>query len=398
MFEDVRNAAEAIRANPLRSVLTTLGVVIGVLSVILLVSVGDGARKYLGDQFAGIGMNLISVSPGHRETTGFGPPHGASEQQLTMADYEAIVHRLTSLDGASPIVQASATMSYEGRQRDSFLFGVGDRFGEIRNMQVDRGQYISEEDLEGSRRVVVLGHTIVRELFGDDNPLGKTMRIAGSSFRVIGIMASKGTAMGFDMDDIAMIPATVAIDMFDLPGVNQMLLRARDRTAVPTVIEDVKDLLRRRHRTEDFTVVSQEDLLKTVDGITATMTLVLLAIASISLLVGGIGIMNIMLVSVRERTREIGVRRAVGARKSDILRQFLTESIVISLLGGTIGLALGATIIFAVVKGFPALPVRLSPWIVGVALGFSALVGVASGVVPARRAAGLDPVEALRYE
>jgi putative ABC transport system permease protein len=328
-----------------------------------------------------------------------GPVMSGVAHKLTREDEEALAHRVFTLDGLSGVVNGGGSVRSGARRRDTMVFGVGDRFPEIRNLHPDAGRFFSDEDVSAHRRYVVLGRTIQAELFGDENPLGKTIKVADAEFRVIGIMEHKGTSLGFDLDDLVLIPETTALDLFALDGYTNLMARARDRASTEAAIADVTEVLRRRHNDQvDFTVVSQDDLLSTVNAIMATMTLVLLAIASIALVVGGIGIANIMLVSVRERTREIGVRRAVGATQRAILLQFLVESVVIAVLGGLIGLAIGGGIIALTRAAAPSLPVRLSAWIVAIAIGFSALVGVLSGVMPARRAAQLDPVEALRYE
>jgi putative ABC transport system permease protein len=398
LVELLFTAVDTIRASKVRAFLTTLGVIIGVLAVILLVALGDGARQYLADQFAELGSNVVQIIPGKRETQGLGPPV-TSQHRITREDEIAIARRAYAIEAISGIVNGAGAVKNGPLKRDTYVFGVGERFSEIRGIHVDQGRFFAEEDIDAHRRYVVLGRAIVADLFGDQSPLGRTVRVAEGDFRVIGVLEHKGTSLGFDLDDLVIIPSTTALDLFALEGFNTLIARAKDRANVSAAIAEVSDILKRRHNdVVDFTIVSQDDILGTLNAIMDTMTMVLLAIASIALVVGGIGIANIMLVSVRERTREIGVRRAVGATRGSIMAQFLVEAIVISILGGLIGLALGASVIGAARAAVPALPVRLSGWIVAVALGFSAAVGVLSGVIPARRAANLDPVEALRYE
>jgi putative ABC transport system permease protein len=318
-------------------------------------------------------------------------------RKLTREDEEAIARRVFTIDGISGTVNGGGTIRNGSRRRDTMIFGVGDRFPEMRNLHVDQGRFYNEDDVNARRRYVVLGRTLQAELFGEENPLGRVVKVADAEFRVIGILEHKGTSLGFDLDDLVLIPDTTALDLFNLEGYTAIMARARDKANTDAAIADITEVLKRRHNNQvDFTIVSQDDMLATVNGIMATMTMVLLAIASISLVVGGIGIANIMLVSVRERTREIGVRRAVGATRGAILAQFLVESTLIAVLGGLVGLGLGALIILAARQA--DIPVQLSGWIVAIALGFSCIVGVLSGVMPARLAASLDPVEALRYE
>ena len=400
LLELLLTALDTIRANKVRAFLTTLGVVIGVFAVTLLIALGEGAKQYLSNTFAGMGANLVQIFPGKKETQGGmqGFP-AATTHKLTRDDEQALLRRATTIDAVSGMVAAGGEVRYQNRRRDTYVFGVGARFGEIHNMGVETGRFLSDDDAEGHRRYAVLGKVVQEELFGVENPLGKSMRIADSEFVVIGVMQHKGQSLGFDLDDLVLIPGTSALDLFSLDGFTKIEARARDKANVEASLADVAEILKSRHgNKEDFTVVSQDDMLATFNGIMTAMTTLLMIIASISLVVGGIGIANIMLVSVRERTREIGVRRAVGAKRRHILAQFLVESVVISMIGGMIGLAMAAAVVWGVRKAMPDVPVGISPWIVAVALGFSAAVGILAGVWPARRAARLDPVEALRWE
>jgi putative ABC transport system permease protein len=400
MLDHLLSAFQAIAANKVRAALTMLGVIIGVLAVTLLVSVGDGARAYLDKTLSGIGTNLVMVAPGRRETRGgFGPPQGNVAKPLTMDDVHALERQSTLLRGVSPVVMGGGTVRFENRQRDTMVFGVGPAFSDLRNFHVDVGTFVRQEDLDGRRRVAVVGRTVARELFGDDNPLGKPIRIADGRFRIIGVLEKKGTSIGFDMDDMVIIPATTSQDLFGQENLNQLVTAARNKDDVKAASEEIEDILaRRRNGDKTFTIQTQDDLVGVFGTLTTAMTAALLAIASISLVVGGIGIMNIMLVSVRERTREIGVRRALGATRQDILLQFLIEALLLATLGGLVGLGMGTGIVAVVNKYAPDVPLKLSAWIAAIAFGASFVVGVVSGVVPARRAAMLDPVDALRYE
>ncbi len=400
MIEHVAFALQALLANKLRALLTMLGVIIGVLAITLLVSVGDGARRYIETTLSGIGTNLLSVVPGRTETRGsFGAPNNSVSRPLTMDDVHILQRQGTLLRGVSAVVQGNGAIRYGSRQRDTPVFGVGPEFSDLRGMHVSVGSFVREEDLQSRRRVAVIGQTVVRELFGHENALGQSIRVAGGRFRVIGLMEEKGRSLGFDLDDLVFIPATTAQDLFSLEVLSGITTAARDKQDVQNAIDQIEELLaRRRNGEKTFTVQSQEDLLKTFGSVTSAMTAVLLAIASVSLVVGGIGIMNIMLVSVQERTREIGVRRAIGATRRNVLTQFLVESLVIATAGGAVGLALGAAIVLGVRTYAPSLPVQLSPWIAVVAFSSSFVVGVISGVIPARRASRLNPVDALRYE
>jgi putative ABC transport system permease protein len=393
-------ALEMLLANRVRSILTTLGVVIGVAAIILLVSLGEGATAYITREMTGLGTNLLIITPGKTQTSGgFHPPLASTVRKLTYEDAVALRRRGTLLTDAVPVVIGSGKVRYQGASRDTSVIGVTPEFQRVRNLFVEIGQFVGEGDVEGRRRVVVLGRTVKRELFGEENPLGQFVTLADSRYRVIGIMERKGMSLGFDIDDLVFIPVKSAQDLFDTDRLFEILASVRSPEEVDQAIRQTKDILMRRHgNREDFTVVSQGAILSSFTTILKILTAVLGGIAGISLLVGGIGIMNIMLVSVRERTREIGIRKAVGARRRDILGQFLLESVVLSSLGGGLGILVGIGGAKGLSFFFTYLPTHVSLWAVLMAVGFSAAVGVFFGVYPARRAATLDPIQALRYE
>ncbi len=398
--ESTRIAWDALKSNPLRSLLTMSGIIIGVMSVILLVSVGEGARSYLIEQFAGLGTNVLMVQPGKTETMGgFGAGVGGAEHPLTLRDAEALEKLCPSLSGVSAVVLGSGPVRFGNRTRNVLVMGVEEDYPTIRHIGADLGSFLTREQVRGRRRVAVVGRTVVRELFGAENPLGQAVTVAGSRYRVVGITEPKGQSLGLDIDDIAFIPVTAAQDLFRMDRLGQILTQVESSDRAPQAMAEIRSVLTHRHNgVEDFTVVSQEAMLQTFGNIARMMTFFLGIIAAISLAVGGIGIMNILLVSVGERTREIGLRKALGARRQDILFQFLTEAVTLSLAGGTVGIALGVGIALLVHRLAESVPVRVEPQIVLVSFLFSMAVGVFFGVYPARKAAELDPIEALRHE
>ncbi|MGC9044262.1 MAG: ABC transporter permease [Myxococcota bacterium] len=400
LFEFFKTAFQSALLNKWRTFLTTLGIVIGVYSVVILVSLGEGAKIYFADLFSGMGSNLLIVLPGKKDTKG-GAPHPMinTVRKLSLSDMEFLKKRGRTFETVNGLIMGGGNTKYQNRQRDLMIIGTNETFSYIHNMPVESGSFISEEDVSSRKKVAVIGHTVLKELFQGENPLGKQMTVAGGRFTVIGVMQSKGQSLGIDMDDIVYIPLTIAMDMFNQEGLTRITVKANSASNVDAAIDEINELMKKAHNgNEDFTIISQKDMLSTFEKIASTMQLVVLGIASISLLVGGIGIMNIMLVTVKEKTREIGIRIAVGARRSDILIQFLIESVTISLLGGVVGLLLGLLTIIVFNSLVPDFQVQLTPWIFMLSFGFSVAVGIIFGVFPAKRAADMNPIDALRYE
>lgn len=395
-----RLALETARVNPVRTGLTLLGVTIGVASVILLVGIGQGAKNYVYDQFAGMGTNLLIVTPGKIETRGVAPQFGSDNvHKLTYRDATYLRRQARNLSGVVPVAFGTAEVKFANRTRDVNVIGVNEEFQEVRGIHADVGSFFTQEDVEARRRVALLGRVVARELFGADNPLGKFVRVSERKYRVIGLMEAKGRSLGFDVDDLVYLPVRSAQDLFQKEGLFEILVKVSSHAELDEAAGEIRRILKDRHNdTEDFTITSQASMLQTLEGIMNILTYALGSIAGISLFVGGIGIMNILLVSVRERTREIGVRKAVGARSSDILRQFLVEAGVLGSVGGTLGILLGvggAALVRSLAENLPA---EVPLWSVLLAWSFSLIVGVFFGVYPARKASRLDPIEALRYE
>jgi putative ABC transport system permease protein len=398
-WESVRVAFNMLGGNKLRSGLTMLGIIIGVFAVISLVSLGHSARQYVADQFTVMGSNLMIIIPGKRDTTGGAMIGASSVHKLTMEDAEAIRRRLPSINGVAPIIFGLGLVKQEGFSRNTWVTGTGHEYPYVRNHNPVTGQFFGRDDVDGGRRVTAIGAKVKVELFGEENPLGKFILVMGTPFRVIGVMERRGNSLGFDLDDVVFIPVTAARRLFNTDGLFEIITRARSAEDVTAAEGSIKELIRSRHNGEDdITVVSQNQMLDTLNTILDGLTLTLTCIAAISLVVGGIGIMNIMLASVSERTREIGLRKALGACSRDILTQFLVESVVLSMIGGFIGILFTTATLFAARRAFPSLPVVITSWAVVLAVTFSAAIGIFFGVFPARRASRLTPIEALRTE
>jgi putative ABC transport system permease protein len=399
-------ALDSLASNKLRSGLTILGIIIGVGAVIAMVSIGRGAEASITDSIQGIGTNLLFVFRG-------GSSDVRNPEPMTLGDASAIADPFLapSVGGVAPVLQGSAMFSYAGESRTTTLVGVTPDYAPVRNYNVTEGEFINEEHMLGQSSVVILGTEIANRLFGRiEGLVGETVRIEGQPFRVIGVLESRGGSAFSNEDDQAFVPLTTAqtrlLRRSTRDRVDLILVQAITAQSVPQAQDEVSQILRQRHRTEigedDFTILTQQSFLDTASTITNVLTIFLGGIAAISLLVGGIGIMNIMLVSVTERTREIGLRKALGAHKSDIMIQFLAESSVLSLIGGVIGILLGWTISVIVGRIAVANNAPISPTIgldiILLATLFSTAVGLFFGIYPANRAANLEPVEALRHE
>jgi putative ABC transport system permease protein len=399
----VRVAATSILKNKLRSMLTMLGVIIGVGSVILMVAVGDGARSRIQEQVHKLGTNMIVITPGSSSQGGVS--QGAqSFNRLTLDDAEKLKRESTLLTAVSPVVVAPAQAVGGAGNWRTVINGVAVDFMAIRDWGVKSGRFFDDDDVRANRKVAVLGGTVADGLFPDQDPVGQEIRLRNQPFEIIGVLSRKGqTANGSDQDDVVLAPyTTVHIRLAGRSFIAQILASAASRGEVASAEADARAIMRESHEltegeADDFTIRDQTDLAETATATTEVMTLLLAAIASISLIVGGIGIMNIMLVSVTERTREIGIRLAIGARGSDVLTQFLVESTVMSVFGGLLGVALGAGAA-RLLSHFTGWSTFVSPAAVLLALGFSAAVGIFFGFYPARQAASMHPIEALRYE
>ncbi len=405
IFMIFRIAFRALARNKMRSALTMLGIIIGVAAVIAMVSIGQGAQASVQEQIASVGTNLLFVGAGSQNVGGVRSGTGATNSNtLTVDDIEAIRREIPSVAMASPTVNARSQMVFGNQNWNTQVQGVNEQFPQIRKWLVQTGEFFTEADVRTASRVLVIGQTVADSLFPGTDPIGQTLRVRELPFRVIGVMAKRGQdGQGRDQDDIAIAPySTVQKKLLAITHIQFAHVSAISPAATYTAQEQITDLLRQRHKLapnqeNDFFVRNLTDVAEAADETNRIMTILLSSIASVSLLVGGIGIMNIMLVSVTERTREIGIRMAIGARSSAVRTQFLIEAIVLSLTGGMIGIALGlaVSIVIPTMLGWPTLVSFAA--IVGSAV-FSAAVGIFFGYYPARKAAGLDPIEALRYE
>ena len=401
--ESVRIALTALFANKLRSILTMLGIIIGVAAVIAMVSLGMGVRRSVQSNIASLGSNMLIVMPGSANSGGVRSAAGSSIT-LKYDDAKAIKTKIKNIDYVSPTVQKSYQIVNGNQNWNSTVYGVTSEYMSIRSLTIATGSFITQSDMDKRNRVAVIGTTVATNLFGTSNPVGKNVRVNGSPYKVIGVIESKGqSSMGQDQDDMIYVPLTTAQErMLGITYVQSINVQVNSQEKMDQVQSEIETLLRTRHhivggKDDDFNVRNLTSLMETMTQTTTMITLLLGSIAGISLLVGGIGIMNIMMVSVTERTREIGIRKALGATFKDIMLQFLIESVVIGVIGGLIGIVFGCLGSVAIAKAASFQTVITAAPIL-VSFFFSVGIGLFFGIYPARKAARLDPIEALRYE
>lgn len=398
--EVLRLAIEAMLAHKFRSALTIIGMVIGVFAVVVLVSIGQGAKNYVLSEFQSLGTNFIVIQPGKTDKKGaFGPPVGAAQRKMTLDDVVALEKRALNLEAVSGVVLATASIRLGEAIHNSNVFGVNEQFQEIVTLPVAVGEYFGREEAQTGRRVAVIGSNVKQNLFGNEVAIGRAIKLNSSEFRVVGVLAKSGQKLGFDFDEIALIPTRAALRLFNEDKLFGIRAKASSRVSLDDAVAEITDILKdRRNGEEDFTIITQVAMMQSMDKLLDMLTYVLGAIAAVSMVVGGIGIMNIMLVSVSERTSEIGIRRAVGARRIDIMKQFLTEACVLSAVSGLAGVGGALLLTYGAAWAVPSFDMRAPNWILIPAFLMALIVGTVFGVWPARKAAKIETLDALRYE
>ena len=398
LIDAIRLALRAIAAQRLRSFLTLLGIAVGIAAVILLTSIGEGIHRCVLAEFTQFGTNIVSITPGKVKTSGPAPTGIPSSVRPLRLDDARSLARVPHVSGMTATVWGNSEVGANGRLRRTTVNGVGADMARIYRIKVQAGQFLPDEELENARAFVVLGARLKTELFGADNALGARVRVGGQQFRVIGVLEAKGQFLGVDLDDAAYIPTARALELYNRDGLMKIDVAYDEGVPAAQVVAGIKSQLTARHGREDFTITTQEDMLRTLSNILDILTMAVGALGSISLLVGGVGIVTIMTIAVRERTGEIGLLVALGAPRRTVLGLFLGEAVALSALGGVIGLALGMGLAQLIHLAVPALPVHTPLSFVLLAEAVAITIGLLAGVLPARSAARLDPVEALRAE
>jgi putative ABC transport system permease protein len=390
-------AMRAITAHRMRSGLTLLGIAVGIAAVILLTSIGEGVHRFVLAEFSQFGTNIIGVAPGRVKTGGAPSGLPTAVRPLSFDDARAL-QRLANVTAIGPIVFGNAEIEGNGRTRRTTVYGVSQDALQVFNMRVAAGQFLPPDEWEGARAFVVLGSTLKNELFGSGNALGAKLRTGGLQFRVVGVLAPKGQFLGIDLDDTAFIPTARAMELFNKEGLAEIHISYAEGADAGKVADAARAILAARHGREDFTLTTQADMMRTLGNILDILTMAVGALGSISLLVGGVGIVTIMTIAVSERTGEVGLMLALGARRGTILGLFLAEAVVLAALGGVAGLVLGVGLAQLIHLVIPALPVHTPALYAVLAIVLASVIGLAAGVLPARRASRLDPVESLRAE
>jgi putative ABC transport system permease protein len=385
----------AVVSHRLRSILTALGIAIGVTAVVLLTSIGEGLQQYILKEFTQFGTNIVAVAPGKAQT--FGASSGVFNSQRPLSIEDALaLRRVPYVTHVVPVVQGTAAVKGNGRRRDTLVQGTGPDMPTAFAFEVESGEFLPRDDPLAPRALAVLGSKLKTELYGEKNPIGDRLRVGGNRFRIVGVMKSKGTVLGFDLDEVVYIPAARALELFNRPGLVEIDLLYDESGSADEVAAALKRILIARHGSEDFSITTQQQMLDVLGSVLDVITFAVGALGSISLLVGGVGIFTIMTISVRERTSEIGLLRAVGALRSQIRDVFIGESIVLAGLGGVGGLIFGIGIVQFLRLAVPGLPVTLSPLYMLASQLVALFIGLIAGLLPARKAASMDPVEALR--
>ncbi|WP_454063970.1 ABC transporter permease [Candidatus Nitrospira salsa] len=385
----------ALKGHPIRIGLCLTGIAIGIMAIVVLTALGEGARRYVVNQFMSIGSNLLIVIPGKTETTGAFPGFAGAPHDLTIMDSQVIRRSIRSIQLLAPISMGTETVHYGERRRQVPIVGTTTDFLEARHLRMARGQFLPTGDPQRGAPLVVLGHRVAQELFPDTSPLGQLIRVGDWRMRVIGTLAPRGTQLSMDMDDLVIVPVATGMQLLNRHSLYRILLRVRNVSELETTCNHIVSVLAQRHGEDDSTCITQGAVVSTFSSILNALTLSLAAIGLISLTVAGIGVMNVMLVAVSDRTEEIGLLKALGARSSQILLIFLIEAIILSLAGGMIGLALGWVIVQGLISLYPAIPASTPLWASISAVLVSIVVGVVFGLIPARRAGRLDPIHAL---
>jgi putative ABC transport system permease protein len=393
----VRYTTRSITAHRMRAILTALGIAVGVAAVVLLTSIGEGVRRFVISEFTQFGTNIIGVTPGATQTMGGSVGVFGTTRPLTVDDAEAL-RRVPYVIDADPVVQGNAEVEGNGRKRRVTVYGTGPQFAESLRFPVGQGIYLPPDDPRSPRSFAVLGSKMAHELFDRTNPLGTNVRVGSQRFRVVGVMAPKGSVIGMDLDDTVFIPAARALELFNRDSLFEIDVVYEEGAPLREVEQGIRRVLLARHGDEDFTVTPQQQMIDSLGSVLGILTFAVAALGSISLLVGAVGIFTIMTISVRERTGEIGLLRALGAERDQVLALFLAEAVVLSFLGGLAGLVGGAGIGWLLGATVRQLPVSYSPFFISLALVLSILIGLVAGILPALNAARLDPVEALRAE